>query len=304
MNRNIKFNSKLLLFGEYGLMFNADALSIPFPKFSAYLDYDSDEQNQISSAEIKRFFNYLTTKNIIKELNAQFDTDLFEADLNKNMFLNSNIPYQYGLGSSGALIAALYSRYTKKKPDSEIAEIDLIKNDLALLENFFHGRSSGIDPLVSLINLPIHVNSNKKITTPEFNLHKSEIDVFLIDTEVTGATGPLVNYFIEQMANKTYYNNFVSGYLSNNNNCIDNLLANNLDAFFSSLEKLVLYEMEHFKKMIPERFLNIIKNSLNKGIYIKLLGSGGGGYLLAFSNSEYETNNWLIENKLTCVKTV
>ena len=34
-----KFYSKVLLFGEYGVLSNSNALSIPFEKFYGYLNY-------------------------------------------------------------------------------------------------------------------------------------------------------------------------------------------------------------------------------------------------------------------------
>jgi len=59
LERGCSFSSKLLLFGEYGLMYNAMALSIPFPKFSGFLDFDPDQSHTESTAEIRKFYEQL-----------------------------------------------------------------------------------------------------------------------------------------------------------------------------------------------------------------------------------------------------
>jgi len=92
------FNSKLLLFGEYGLMFDAMALSVPFSRFSGPLGFDTTHSYQESSLEIRKFYAYLTTPRG-QELHFPFDLESFGADLEKGLYFDSNIPQQYGLGS-------------------------------------------------------------------------------------------------------------------------------------------------------------------------------------------------------------
>ena len=48
---------------------------------------------------------------------------------NNGLFFKSNIPQGYGLGSSGAMVAAFYDRYAKKKisPNEKLTKIKLQK---------------------------------------------------------------------------------------------------------------------------------------------------------------------------------
>ena len=70
-----------------------------------------------------------------------------------------SIPTGYGVGSSGAIVAAIYEHYIRdeyeilnKTKKNRIS--DLIKN-FSLMESFSHGKSSGLDPLNSFLKLPI-----------------------------------------------------------------------------------------------------------------------------------------------------
>ena len=62
MDKNF-FYSKILLFGEYGIMLNSNALSIPFKKFSGYLQ----NSNLISNEQRK------SNKKIIHTITVKFE---------------------------------------------------------------------------------------------------------------------------------------------------------------------------------------------------------------------------------------
>ena len=65
--------------------------------------------------------------------------------------LASDLPQGQGLGSSGALCAAIYDRY---QLDAQPLAANILVKRLAALEGYFHGVSSGFDPLVSLVERP------------------------------------------------------------------------------------------------------------------------------------------------------
>ncbi|MDP2888617.1 MAG: hypothetical protein Q8P34_06560, partial [Bacteroidota bacterium] len=126
------FNSKLLLFGEYGLMFDAMALSVPFDRFSGFLDFDADHSHQESSDEIRKFYAHLKTGADSHKLHFAFDLESLKTDLERGLYFNSNIPQQYGVGSSGALVAALFSRYAASYiPENELTP-ELLKVDFSM----------------------------------------------------------------------------------------------------------------------------------------------------------------------------
>ncbi|HEX7583809.1 MAG TPA: hypothetical protein VF373_03905, partial [Prolixibacteraceae bacterium] len=58
------------------------------------------------------------------------------------------------------------------------------------------------------------------------------------------------------------------------------------------LEQLIRFHLQHFRRMIPGDFHSVISNALEEKVFIKLLGSGGGGFLLAFAESEDVMKKW------------
>ena len=296
------FNSKLLLFGEYGLMFDAMALSIPFSRFSGTLDFDTTHSHGESSSEVLKFYAYLSTLGGQK-LHFSFDLKSFIDDLDKGLYFNSNIPQQYGLGSSGALIAALFSRYTAHVIPEELSA-DLLKVDFAHLEAHFHGKSSGLDPLVSFLNRPLLLDSNKMVQPIQLDLAQTGMSFALIDTHITGPTGPLVQHFIDRFNSSEFAKAFTTQLIPANNGCIESLLTNDHSSFFFFLEQLIGFQLQHFRRMIPSNFHALISEALSQQVFIKLLGSGGGGFLLAIASSEINLNRWADENEISLLKVV
>lgn len=286
------FPSKLLLFGEYGLMFNAMALSVPFPKFSGFLDLDPNQTHSESTAEIRKFYDHLKSEDWDEKLHFPFDLEMLENDLDKGLCFNSNIPQQYGVGSSGALVAALFSQYAKLPVSESNLSPEILKADFAQLESFFHGRSSGLDPLTSFLNEALVIDSEKQIRTVDFDLAQSDLAVALIDTKTTGATAPLVKHFLDLFNLPEFKQAFEEQFVPANNGCIESLLNGDQPLFFKHLEQLVRFEMYHFHRMIPANFHRVISFAHCEKVYIKLLGSGGGGFLVAFAESREIIERW------------
>ena len=104
------FYAKILLFGEYGIIKNAKGLSIPYNYYKGALRMDDNTSETAISSNQKliAFAQHLTT--LESEL-VQFDHKRLQADLDKGMYFDSSIPQGYGVGSSGALVAAIYDQY-------------------------------------------------------------------------------------------------------------------------------------------------------------------------------------------------
>lgn len=290
-------HSKLLLFGEYGLMFEAMALSVPFTRFYGNLAFDTNGLYKDSTLEIRKFLSYLASLEENK-LHYPFNLKNLQEDLEKGLYFHSNIPLQYGLGSSGALVAALFSRYAASFPEKEPLSISSVKEDLALLESHFHGKSSGLDPLVSFLNQPLFLGEDKTIQPLDFDLSKTSWSVALIDTQTTGATGPLVQHFMECMKLPDFKHAFYTSYVPASNGCIQALLKNDKNQFFPFLEQLIAFELQYLKPMFPLDFGALVKEALKEKVFVKLLGSGGGGYLLAFAGDEHIFMHWAERKKI------
>ncbi len=284
------FHSKLLLFGEYGLMFGAQALSVPFRRFSGKLEVGKQKEGQGSHRELQKFYTYLRKNDLNSQLHFPIDLAHFVSDLNGGLFFRSDIPLQYGVGSSGALVAALVDEYAQSNNQQKSPEF--LQADFALLESYFHGKSSGLDPLISYLNKPVLLDSHKRIHLPESNPLEAGWYMALLDTQTTGATGPLVQHFRQRYETPEFRAAFGQEFLPANDGCIDAMLANQPGLFFSHLEKLVHFQLRYMQRMIPGPFRELIRDALKKQIYIKLLGSGGGGFLLAFARQKSILEDW------------
>ena len=296
--------SKILLFGEYTILLNSDALSIPYYRFRgelAFMDADTGmkRDDQIRSNQIlKNLFSYTKSGLNKMKLKYAFDFETFEKDLDDGLYFRSDIQEESGLGSSGAVVAAVFDKYT----DIRKADIDVMKirECLALFESFFHGTSSGIDPLVSYLQSPVIIKNEKISTIPnltiEVSLRKS--GTFLVYCEKKGKTSELVEIFKNRCnSDPEYLSKLKKEYIPVNNECI-RLLTNsyNTDSFFSAIRKITLMQSEIFNEMIPEMLVPYISYGLKNSLfYLKLSGSGGGGYFLGFTENTLKTESYFKE---------
>ena len=194
------FYSKILLFGEYGIIKNSKGLSIPYNFFKGGLkigNFENDTEKE-SNKNLIDFKNYLKT---IESSVVEFDFIKLNKDLKNGMFFDSSIPQGYGVGSSGALVAALYDRYALDKitvlENLTKPKILILKNIFSKMESFFHGKSSGLDPLNSYLSLPILIHSKNEIETTGIPSQSSNGKgaVFLLDSGMSSETAPMVDLF-------------------------------------------------------------------------------------------------------------
>jgi mevalonate kinase len=293
------YYGKIILFGEYGIIFDSMALTIPFThfhgelsfnnKFNKYKYTDYDFANN-SNAQLEAYSSYLKKLLNSDKLDIHFNFDNFIKDLDNGLYFESSIPQGFGLGSSGALVASLYSKYVK---DKIIGSRSTSKNDILKLkhifsqmESFFHGKSSGIDPLNSYIQFPLLINSKTDIETVGIprNKFNGNSAIFLINTGKPGKTEPLVNLFLDKCKKDDYYSVIINDFIPLNNACIQNLINGELEAFFANLHKLSELQYKYFSEMIPDKFKAVWQEGISSNDYnMKLCGSGGGGYLLGFT---------------------
>ncbi|MDX9880822.1 MAG: hypothetical protein RBS73_02075 [Prolixibacteraceae bacterium] len=299
-----EFKSKLLLFGEYGLMKGAHALSMPFAEFSGKLSLEKSPGSEESNRSLRFFLRHLQRNKINVKLNFPLDLDRFYADTEQGLWFDSNIPQQYGVGSSGALVAALYDQYstirTAQIPDDSLP-IDHLKADFAILESYFHGTSSGLDPLVSYLDRPVLLKHSNDLKTVPMGRHQ-QIKLFLVDTKICGPTAPMVNYFIRKVNQSWFLQKLVSHFIPVNDFCIEHFLSGDPDLFFPEMYKLVDFQLRHLKRMIPAKYRKMIRESLENKLFIKLLGSGGGGYLLGFASSEKSIDDFSKRYQLEVIR--
>ena len=147
-----KFYSKVILFGEFSVIQSSMGLVIPYTLFDGRLTFRRDN-TAVIDPELKAFSLFIKQLIDSNHLNCQFDITSFEFDISQGLFFDSTIPQGYGVGSSGALVAAIFDRYEQENHST--LDIAKLKRIFSQLEAHFHGASSGVDPLISYLNSPI-----------------------------------------------------------------------------------------------------------------------------------------------------
>ena len=145
-----RFFGKWVLAGEYSVLRMGSALVYPLKHY--YIDFNYKDTTK--SLKIKRKgqqkagLDFAVTpllQNALKTLNKQ------RTDLTGSLIIEGNLPFGSGLGASSALCVGmswlfLYKKWIKKHQ---------IKTFSTALEDFFHGKSSGMDVTAVLEEAPI-----------------------------------------------------------------------------------------------------------------------------------------------------
>lgn len=266
------YPAKVLLFGEYTILNGTHALAIPFEKFGGTWSYEIKENQGLSQKHLFKFIDTHDCKNL--------DIDQFRRELEKGMWFDSSIPQGYGLGSSGALVAAIYDRFGTTESDHPD-----IQKTLGHLENFFHGSSSGIDPLVSYLNKSLHIKNPSNIEIVNFDF--ANLDLFLLNTHRPRQTGPLVGIYKEKLKDANFKLGCSNILGQDVNSAIEYALTGNKEKLFHHFWHISKFQWEYFQEMIPDMAKDIWKKGLDQGEYaLKLCGAGGGGLILGMSKVE------------------
>lgn len=274
------FPSKLLLIGEYLAVNGGNSLAIPFDKFQGHFGYE--DTKTLSKLDWNKYIAYL------KEKEISLDYNLLAADIEKGLCFCSTIPIGAGLGSSGALVAATYATYAVQKEISSLGDLKFIFSNM---EGFFHGSSSGIDPLVIYLNEAVLID-NGKIKTPKVNQDLLK-DLFVIDSKISRSTGPLVQYYKDHIANDykadleelILLNDYLIAAMTSSHD------SNKFNAVFKEISTL---QAKVFRHMIPKWIYKLWMDGLeDDGYYMKLCGAGGGGFFYLLSNKRQPTGTFL-----------
>lgn len=278
---NTAFPSKLLLLGEYTIIKGSQALAIPFPVYSGQFQYGGDAQNLLD------FCSDLEKKQEEGTLLCELDLGAFRAALGKGLNFESSIPTGYGAGSSGAVCAAVYQIFCENKAAID-TDLPQLKKVLAQLESFFHGASSGIDPLVSYLQKGVWIKSKNDfelISEHHFsNTDASTGTLFLIDTQKSRQTAPLVEIFHQKYTSPHFQSQVQNKLIPITNEAISFLLNKQSSHVFDAFHQISHLQNDLFQEMIPPAFKNLWKEGVNSNTFkLKLCGAGGGGFILGYT---------------------
>ncbi len=305
------FYAKVLLFGEYGIIRDSMGLSVPYNFYKGALkmpiDSEVDETTRNSNYHLQSYVSYLERLNSDSNFNVKFDIDALKNDIDSGLYFDSSIPQGYGVGSSGALVAALYDKYSINKIDSKSnvtkESIQVLKVIFGEMESHFHGKSSGIDPLICYLNIPLLIKSKSEIDPIGIaEMIEGKGAVFLLDSGMPGETQPMVNIFMEKCKQEGFRNMLKDQFVKYNDACIQSFVKGEFNNLFKDLKNLSSLVLDNFKPMIPLSFHSIWKEGLeSEDYYMKLCGSGGGGYILGFAENFAKAEKSLKGHKLEVI---
>ena len=300
------FYGKILLFGEYGIIEDSMGLSIPYNNYQGSFVFDVAQSPTFeeSNRELRKFYNHLEQLNANNQLPCLLNLEAFKKDLDQGMAFDSSIPQGYGVGSSGALVAAIYDKYATNKIEGKTNEdILTLKTIFGKLESYFHGQSSGLDPLICYLNLPILIKSKSELNTvglPQEKENKGAI--FLLNTGEVGKTQPLVEHFLDRLKEEGFRNMIRNQFKKYNDASINAFLQEDKKGLLSNVKNLSKLALEHFKPMIPNLYHKLWQEGIDSNAYyLKLCGSGGGGFILGFTEDMEKAQEKLSEYDLAVI---
>jgi mevalonate kinase len=264
------YPSKIILFGEYLVLTGSNLLGTPLNMFSGSWSYGQ----QIDS-RLKSLSDFISRKKLLFINNRKF-----QEDISNNLTFKSNIPQGYGCGSSGALVAAVYDVYAQKSDSS------LIQPRLSALESFYHGSSSGVDPILSLNNKTILFEESGNQILEDLCLE----NFYLFDSGQKRNADHYVPTFLNKMEDQEYANKINA--LKQISNKVISLLISK-ENFLKEYISLSKMHLELFDFAIPRHINKIWKESMSKEIYFKICGAGGGGFFLVYSLKDIRSNKFI-----------
>ena len=274
-----KFYSKILLFGEYTIINGSQGLAIPLDKFYMKFTFEKEEFVFEKSNELLQEYSNYVVSNFDS---GHYDLDKFQSDIQNGLLVSSSIPIGFGLGSSGALVASFYHEYCLVK--EKYASINLLKTELGKLESYFHGASSGLDPLVSYLHQAIHIINKDEIEAININTYfNSKLQLFLLNSAIERRTAPLVEIYKSKINTDPSFESEIKKLSEFNSYIIDAYLKEDIENVKKYFQQISELQFKYMKEMIPESISGIYYSEY---YLLKICGAGGGGFFLGMGDSD------------------
>lgn len=272
--RNRIYPGKVLLFGEYTILWGGMALSLPYRIFFGKWSLNRGDANY----EWSSFLAYI--QGIQHNLYSEVDVKEFRQALDEGWNLTLEIPSGKGLGSSGVVSAAFLDFFL-----DDYHDLSHLKQDLALIESYFHGKSSGLDALVSLLNRPV-LATQESIEAIDLPAHFHD-HTYLVDTGISRSTRDLVPVFKREVGEMD--SKLLTSLSKMNEQAIRQF--RNGESTIETVRSISDFQFNHMRFLIPQSVHVFWKACLDDpATGLKLCGAGGGGYLLLFSKEKLTTD--------------
>ncbi len=284
MDNNIKSSScsKVILLGEHSILDGGSAIALPIPSKSLSLEiFEKPQSNKLSITGTP------LSSNEIEITHSKF-WGLVEKEFPEfkdfSFHIHTDIPLGAGLGSSAALCVALL-RASLIKRNAKISEKEFL-NKAYQSENYFHGKSSGLDPTTTSLEKVIYfknIDNFRVLNLPQF---LEEYVFVAFDTNVRRSTLGSVNKVNKlKSENLNLWKSIVQELQQNAEKGAVAFESNKV----SDLAKCMNYAQEKLTQLgvshpAIEEIISFCKN--NGALATKLSGAGLGGFCLSLFNSK------------------
>jgi mevalonate kinase len=271
------FPAKLILMGEYSLLYGSSGLVLPLKKM--FGQWEVSPEGLLDSSLLS------LAHHLEQQKFPWLKTDHFKKDVLKGLFFKANFPQGMGLGSSGALTAAIFHRYGITSGQDNTPTF--IRQLLSELEHYYHHTSSGVDPLVSYTQKPylleglhsMEVVSIETIT----QWREKGLGVYLMPSFIPRKTSHLVESFRKFYQSSEFVSWVHREFVPRTNACVKSFISGE-DHFFAEIKSLAHEQQKFLRDFFPDQ----VKESMAKlrgyeQVAVKLCGAGGGGYFLVFT---------------------
>lgn len=291
IHSNSFYPAKLLLFGEHTVLQGSQALAVPLWQFGGKWAHTLDTTLQY---DLSKFMDYLD--DLVTKDELDLDTEGGRKALESGLCFSSNIPRGYGAGSSGALVAAIYDKFSKNKPTDLMA----LKTIFGKMESYFHGASSGFDPLICYIKTPVLIK--KEANLVQLQSVNNDLHIFLLDTHIPRKAENLIKIFADRCQVYQYKALVINELVPEIDNAITSFIENMPDLLFETIHKISHFQYRYFPEAVPLAYKNVWLEGLSSDTYkLKLCGAGGGGFILGFCKNWDITQQTLLKSGLSII---
>jgi len=275
MPRN--YPAKILLYGEHTVLRGGRGLAVPYPGLS--LKWWSQSKPDERLLAFVEYLKATVPQGLLK-------TDLLKNHLLAGWQLSGNIPTGYGLGSSGAVCAAIWDRFATD--EGKALSTEKLRNALASMEQHFHGQSSGTDPLICYLQQPVLLGGGQPPQKTELPENWSE-GFFLLDTGIERKAAEFIRSFTSRYdADAGFARAIDEQWTANADAAITALLAGDRKELWECTARLADFQLREFPDFIPG---HLHEQWTGKGYQLKLCGAGGGGMMLGLSSDRELVEN-------------
>lgn len=274
--KRIAFPAKVLLFGEHTILRGSRALALPVWTHHSAWRYGGTSEQQAGLLALPAYLH--------RHFPAAFDYTSLDRDLAAGRYLASTIPTGYGLGSSGAVCVAVFEDYATVQGHQLLADMGA-KAFFAAMEGFFHGTSSGTDPLIIYGNEAVELFPDGRYNRVRIPPLPTGWHFFLLDTRQPRRTEPLVAHFIQRYdGDSDFRQRTDTQWVVATHGAMDALLKGDSAALWAHFSDISAFQLHELPPMVLPSLHPIWMAGLAGNDYrLKICGAGGGGYCLGIT---------------------